>query len=365
MAKEYPFDQMRFYSLLKQHSVFHLKDLEEEEIRSIQENLSPKKRAELDGAITNFRHCLLGDRLDISFLDMIVKTKGKLPKDIVFLRRGFTPIQITEIKLFMILYRRGKKELSIGDYFEAYLKSGKYWNFKTEQIIGMYIAEYDYLHRTVKDENDLEDSGIYSNFYPFYAHFKRLGIKNLSELLDDNSLYRIEMNCPKSLRGSIEGFADLLRLKCHSKTLNPDLLEVTMESINGTNSTSEIKREREKMFFQSLGFNPIQILIFSTYLNISKSKKVSNMRIIDLFNSFLNECPLELASLREVVSVYVMEYDMAKEITPDEKDRTERLIEIKKQIGILSSLRDSLDVQIKDLEAKEEILTEVSAEKTI
>ena len=191
----------------------------------------------------------------------------------------------------------------------------------------------------------LQDTGIYNSNYTFCSTFKKNNITLLSQVLDDDLMADVMLQCKSFTRRQLMGFISLIKFK---------YLNIPMVSIGMLDGYCE----DELYELNDLGCNESDInYIFKKICRIERSTeleadKLCEYKLVDILKTILPYCKERTSN---IIKVILDGYKQYKDEFID-KSSNEILQILKEQMEALSLMRDSLDVQINTLKEQIELL---------
>ncbi|MCI8498718.1 MAG: hypothetical protein HFG33_04900 [Bacilli bacterium] len=337
-----PYKNYRFYELFKELGILYLGDLLNEKMLERLERVLPTSQInEIKGFIAISRFVYFGQDLDTEFLDSTIKKDDPVPSNEFLKSLGFDKKQTLEMRYFLKSYQKKiATDLSLYDYFLAFIKSRKWLNLKTEMIVGFYTSNYERKKRDNKRESIKDDFILCTCFQPFYAYFKSLDIDYPEYLLDEEYFRVINKNCSKEQRAQIDNFRKLIIRRCQRDTSYISILNMTIIDFSNGDSNN---------LLEELGFNPIQKKLFMHYIMLyTATHHTRYVRLIDIFAHYKRSHYSFKNDLDTITEFYLKIYARDKE--PNYEDEERKAIE--RQIYNLGKLKASLENQIDKLENK-------------
>ena len=207
----------------------------------------------------------------------------------------------------------------------------------------------------------LEDTGIFEKGkHSFCFAFSKYGITTVGQVLDDNLIKELLQKCQYKSRQELSGFISLLKYKYLGIPLtNDNILEKT-------------KSEIFDIDFRNFGLTKS-----NTYIIMNNYSWTPSKRVIDIFKEISNDKKLQYTNpaLIEILNLYIESYEKSKQLTqstnnqdnpienktPSQQEH-DILVILKDQLVKLLGVRDSLDIQIQDLQQKINALTNSKTE---
>ncbi len=209
----------------------------------------------------------------------------------------------------------------------------------------------------------LEETGFYNQGYSFAQAFKKHGITTVSQVLDDKTMWEYMTHATKGNRTQLMGFISLMKYK---------YLNLPIPAIQILEQNCDLSR-LTKIGFSNLDYETIKryLRIEREYIDIDINN-LSNYKLIEVLQSVLTipRCSDRIRSLIET-SIECYEQNKTTIIPEQEKNKVETntssiteeskekkmIIFLKEQLVGLTSMRDSLNIQINNIQQQIELLS--------
>ncbi len=184
--------------------------------------------------------------------------------------------------------------------------------------------------------------------YSFYDVFDKYGIKTVDQIMDNNVMQNVMLNCEneKMIR-SLMGFISLVNFKYNGVLIPENNL------LNTVVDKKSMTIDEFTMVFLRLGFNEKQI-------NVLRRKVPFNgRRIIDVFNECLSndffDIPSnrivgrsvrEFLSIKSIMDMHAKSYNMQMNYAMNKSNELNELVFLRDQLSRLENVRDGLDLKI-------------------
>jgi hypothetical protein len=232
------------------------------------------------------------------------------------------------------------------------------------------------------------DSEFYNKNGSYVKTFKKNNIITLEQLFNDKLMGDLMEHCQQRTRIQIKGLIALMKYKYLGIPLYNDILldkriEFLFENISGVTETVGYREENGKchvLVLEEMGFDKHQsTAIKSRIISILNNSEGKRVTLIECFKQLVPKEKIKKpyhGTVIPIIQTYIESYEKknsqeilsprSKQLLPqtltqetiDSLEYYQKIIELRKQISDLISIRDNLDTQIASLQERLDILSE-------